>query len=74
MKLKNKECMIPKSILNTLRKEAVHHLSNWIEKDFVKSTHNFSDKIIPLPNIQTTTFSMKPEISIRTEQIEQDGK
>lgn len=71
LKLKNKECMIPKSILNTLRKEAVHHLSNCIEKDFVKSTHNFSDKIIPLPNIQTTTFSMKPEISIRTEQIEQ---
>lgn len=69
--LENDGCMIPRSVLNELRQQATAKLTTILEKEFVQKTHNFKDHPVHLPDVPQAHFSMKPQISVRAETVEQ---
>lgn len=69
--LENDGCMIPRSVLNELRQQATAELTAILEKEFVQKTHNFKDYPVQLPDVPQAHFSMKPQISVRAETVEQ---
>lgn len=69
--LENDGCMIPRSVLNELRQQATAELTAILEKEFVQKTHNFKDHPVHLPDVPQAHFSMKPQISVRAETVEQ---
>lgn len=69
--LENDGCMIPRSVLNELRQQATAELTTILEKEFVQKTHSFKDHPVHLPDVPQAHFSMKPQISVRAETVEQ---
>ena len=69
--LENDGCMIPRSVLNELRQQATAELTTILEKEFVQKTHSFKDHPVHLPDVPQAHFSMKLQISVRAETVEQ---